>query len=270
MTESGLVFHGIVPRGAEECNKNVSSYSEEVFEMLATCHGLSKLNGELVGDPLEVRLFETSGCDLSLIASGGGSSAPVTMITNKATNKSWKIERRFDFSSEKMRSGVVITRADQRKRIFQVKGSPEAISKIVKPDTLPSNFPSLLNSFTRQGLRVLAFAYRSIGNDEDIVSMADQGPLEVEQFHDSKTLTKTEKPSMIYGGLILLANKLKAETPQTILDLHNANMKVAMITGDHVRTAVAVSYNCGILNAKGIAPKLFSLCYVYFNYDFSM
>jgi magnesium-transporting ATPase (P-type) len=199
--------------------------------MLSTCHGLSVLDEKLVGDPLELRLFQTSGCNMTQVTKGGGGGV-FTRIFHPSIDKSWKVVKRFDFNSEKMRSGAAVRRESDGRTTFHVKGSPEAISKIVEGRGLPDNFTSLLNSYTRQGLRVLAFAFRTVSEDEDVSSHADQASLE---------------KGLEYGGLILLANKLKEDTNITISKLKDANVKVAMITGDHVRTAVAVSYNCGIL-----------------------
>ncbi len=48
LTESGLDFHGIVSPHDGESSNNFSSIDDNALEMLSTCHGLSKLNGEAI------------------------------------------------------------------------------------------------------------------------------------------------------------------------------------------------------------------------------
>ena len=40
---------------------SLSVHAAGVLEMLATCHGLALLGHELVGDPLDQKLFEATG-----------------------------------------------------------------------------------------------------------------------------------------------------------------------------------------------------------------
>ena len=58
------------------------------LEIMASCHGLAKVNGELIGDPLEVKMFEASKWVLD-------------DIDNKVTlnNEVINIVKRYDFSS---------------------------------------------------------------------------------------------------------------------------------------------------------------------------
>ena len=36
-----------------------------VFEVMACCHSLAMAKGKLIGDPLEIKLFEASDCEIS-------------------------------------------------------------------------------------------------------------------------------------------------------------------------------------------------------------
>jgi magnesium-transporting ATPase (P-type) len=90
--------------------------------------------------------------------------------------------------------------------------------------------------YTQQGLRVLAYGYKELDAPTD--SSVQQ-------------LTQDElEQGLSFGGLILLANALKPETPSTIRSLVDGGIDVRMITGDHVQTAVAVAFQCGILQSS--------------------
>ena len=50
-------------------------------------------------------------------------------------------------------------------------------------------------------------------------------------------------------GLIIMENKLKAETFQAISNLKNANIRTIMCTGDNMLTALSVSRECQIIDS---------------------
>ena len=44
------------------------------------------------------------------------------------------------------------------------KGSPEIIAALSKQETVPENFQTILNAYTKQGYRVLAIAHKALSN----------------------------------------------------------------------------------------------------------
>jgi predicted P-type ATPase len=237
LTEKGLDFFGVLPAGADENDEpaqdaSIFRFKQDILESFSCCHSLSIIGREVVGDNLELRLFEATGSEMTQTV---GEKTIRTKVFSPILNDTWTLERRFDFSSYKMRSGVVCRKGSDQKLSFHVKGSPEAIAGIVERSSLPDNFTDLVSRYTSQGLRVLAFASRSMTKDEDYASPTDQMPLET---------------NLHYGGLILLANRLKDDTVETIACMNKANIKVAMVTGDHIRTAVAVAYECDIIPSE--------------------
>lgn len=83
----------------------------------------------------------------------------------------FEVLRRCDFSSEKQRNLVVVKHPDGTASVF-VKGSPEAVQQLVSRQSLPPEFHEVLESYTHQGLRVLALARRRLSqnaNDLDIM-----------------------------------------------------------------------------------------------------
>ena len=53
-----------------------------------------------------------------------------------------------------------------------------------------------------------------------------------------------------FVGLALLANPIRTDSREVILSLQAAHIRTAMVTGDHVHTAIAVARQCGLLPAK--------------------
>ncbi len=80
----------------------------------------------------------------------------------------------------------------------------------------------------RQGLRVLAFAYRKLAADHDR-----------ERFEED----------MVLAGLAGLEDPPRPEVPEALRKCHEAGIKVIMVTGDHPRTATAIAREIGLVKS---------------------
>lgn len=86
-------------------------------------------------------------------------------------------------------------------------------------------------SFSEQGLRVLAFAYK-----------VDIKPLS----------TETEK-DFVFLGLVSMVDPPRPESVQAVADAKNAGIRTVMITGDHKVTATAIARKIGIFEEGDLA-----------------
>lgn len=86
-------------------------------------------------------------------------------------------------------------------------------------------------SFSEQGLRVLAFAYK-----------VDIKPLS----------TETEK-DFVFLGLVSMVDPPRPESVQAVTDAKNAGIRTVMITGDHKVTATAIARKIGIFEDGDLA-----------------
>ena len=86
-------------------------------------------------------------------------------------------------------------------------------------------------SFSEQGLRVLAFAYK-----------VDIKPLS----------TETEK-DFVFLGLVSMVDPPRPESVQAVADAKNAGIRTVMITGDHKVTATAIARKIGIFEDGDLA-----------------
>jgi magnesium-transporting ATPase (P-type) len=53
---------------------------------------------------------------------------------------------------------------------------------------------------------------------------------------------------LTFEGLVLLSNPLNPESAAVVEALHKAEMAVCMVTGDHIKTAITVAYQCRLLH----------------------
>lgn len=79
-----------------------------------------------------------------------------------------------------------------------MKGSPEKISELCDPNSLPSNYDEVMSNYTKDGYRVIALATK------ELVGMTAEG------VH---TVSRGEVESELnFLGLLIMENKLKKET----------------------------------------------------------
>lgn len=153
-------------------------------------------------------------------------------------------EAPFD-SKRKMMSVVVRTRSG---RIVQhTKGAPDEIlarcTKIMTSDgvidltdEVRADVLSQNKSMADQALRVMASARRDWGNTAP------------ENF-DASNLEK----DMTFVGLSGMIDPVRPEVKAAIEEAHSAGMRVVMITGDHIDTAIAIATELGIIDNRNQA-----------------
>ena len=87
---------------------------------------------------------------------------------------------------------------------------------------VPNTFREVLNNFTRNGYRVLGLAKRVISADEwkGFTSGKVDGPLREDL-----------ELNLEFLGLLVMENRLKADTAIVILQLSEAAIRTVMVTG---------------------------------------
>ncbi len=100
-------------------------------------------------------------------------------------------------------------------------------------DSIKNDILSANEEFSKKGLRVLAFAMRSIGDKTDI--------------------TLEDETSYTFIGLISMMDPPRDEAVRAVSDASLGGIKTIMITGDHKITASAIAKNIGIMKDGDIA-----------------
>ena len=234
-------------------NKN-KDLKQLYVECLACCHCLTRVNNKLIGDPLDLKMFEGINWimkenqneisndniqnnlnEININTNYKNYSEPfILSYIRPKTEKGYEIGvvRRFDFVSKLQRMTVICKNINENYFKVFCKGSPEKIKKLCKQETIPSKFNDILDFYTSKGYRVLALASRNLQINEE----------------DSKKIKreKVEK-NLIFLGLLIIRNKLKDATQPTILTLDNADLRMVMATGDNILTSISVSKECNLV-----------------------
>ncbi|PIK40155.1 putative cation-transporting ATPase 13A3 [Apostichopus japonicus] len=252
LTEDGLDLWGVVPLQDSHFLPAIQKPSElthgPIVVAMATCHSLTIIDGKLSGDPLDLKMFEATNWILEEpgVESNELDTIAPTVVRPHSNETFYPngnselnpyeigIVRQFPFSSALQRMSVVTRTLDAKHMEVYVKGSPEMITSLCNSNTVPLDFQHVLQSYTEQGFRVLALAWRQLDP-------------KVSWHHVHKIPRGDLEANLTFLGLLVLQNALKSATSPVIAELHNANIRTVMVTGDNMLTAVSVAQECRMI-----------------------
>lgn len=228
-----IIFEELV-ENVETLSSNKQSYAHKIqsdeflLGCMASCHSLRFVDDKLVGDPLEVKMFDYTKWNFT--EEFGGSNVPLVYENIGKETFGYKILKEYEFISALRRMSVLVEK-DGFKHVF-VKGAPEVMLDICDPTTIPGNFEQLLHKYTHGGYRVIACAHKELSKKVDM-----------------KLLDREEAENdLSFAGFIVFENKLKASTKETLKELRSAAIRTVMCTGDNVLTAVSVGKECELID----------------------
>ncbi|XP_061113654.1 cation-transporting ATPase 13A2 isoform X2 [Conger conger] len=211
----------------------------QLLSALACCHSVALLRQQLLGDPLELKMIESTGWVLEEPGVEGefGSAqvlavmrppSPELQPQGVSIREPVAIVRRFPFSSALQRMCVVTVAPGGRSACVFLKGAPEMVASLCLRESVPAQFSETLRQFASEGFRVLALAYKPLDGQTDINTM-ERGALESE---------------LQLLGLLVMRNLVKPESADVISTLRQAQIRTVMVTGDNILTAVNVARSC--------------------------
>jgi cation-transporting ATPase 13A3/4/5 len=227
-------------------------------EAMASCHAITWVGDELVGDPLEIKMFQSTDWILDEVVPKSNSlvqeddiilakvkrspfsnAAPLNSFESEVAgggqdNYELAIIKRYDFEASLQRMSVVVKNwMDMSTRVY-VKGSPEKIMELCHPSSIPSDFHQALEEYTRKGYRVIALGFKNL----EKVNF-----LQIQAMHRDNV-----ENELFFLGLLVMENRLKATTRDTIKTLNTCHIRTIMATGDNTLTAISVGRECNILH----------------------
>lgn len=288
LTEDDLSFSEVRPVNAitkfhDEPVEDVTTLPStgHLITCLATCHGLTLIDGAIIGDPLDQKMFAATGWQLE---------EPAVEDTTKYDLLAPTVVRpppphlspKFQMSSPCVSSSetVITTSTTTTTPVTTI-----AIPSSPTPDgDLDTDQVGILRQFpfssslqrmsvvTRR-LKGSAFEVYVKGAPEVIVSLCD--PTTIAGDFDSVLMDYTKKgfrvlalayrplttsyvkmqratredieKNLSFLGLLVMGNMLKPETTRIIDILQNADIRCVMVTGDNMLTALSVARECHMI-----------------------
>ncbi|XP_013404305.1 probable cation-transporting ATPase 13A3, partial [Lingula anatina] len=254
LTEDGLDLFGVVPL-QENRFLHVVQHPTDLpigpfLTAMATCHSLTMIEGELKGDPLDLKMFESTNW---LLEEPGQDTSKfdimVPTIVKPITKESYYsgdtdkiafevgIVRQFVFTSALQRMSVITRTLGNTQMDLYCKGAPEKVASLCKQETLPEDYSDVLHRFTMKGFRVIALGWRQLDP-------------KLNWHHAMRVQRENIECELTFLGLIIMQNSLKPETTPVIRQLKAANIRVVMATGDNMHTAISVARDCAMVDEE--------------------
>ena len=194
----------------EETNDN----TQWIAQIAALCNDAQILDDATIGDPTELAL-------VTLSHKHG--------LNHQALRKRTPREGEAPFDSDRKRMSTAHKVGDAL--IMMSKGAPDSIlevssyllkdgKEIPLTEEIKKEILSVNESFAKDALRVLGFAYKKIETAGDLLS---------------------EETDMVFVGLTGMMDPPREEVKEAIKLCHQAGIRVVMITGDHPVTAEAIA-----------------------------
>uniref|UniRef100_A0ACB8EEJ0 Uncharacterized protein n=1 Tax=Sphaerodactylus townsendi TaxID=933632 RepID=A0ACB8EEJ0_9SAUR len=256
LTEEGLDIWGVVPQE----NRTFLPIVHEVRcvgdgplrRCLVTCHTVSLLRDQPIGDPVDLKMLESTGWTQETVEGEEaeaqvirlfGSKALVVMKPPPLVDQPFDahtlpvaVLRRFPFASSLQRMSVVVKLPGGGPSEAYMKGAPETVASRCKQESVPVDFSETLCHYTSDGFRVLGLSYKPMAS--------------VRTLEEAQAVPRDSVESgMFFLGFLMMKNVLKPDTAPVIHLLRSADIRPVMVTGDNMLTAVNVARSCRMVEA---------------------
>ena len=259
-----LPFHdSTLEKDLEDQDSEQSRILHGFFAVLGLCHTVLAAEPEpgvieyKAQSPDEAALVQ-SAADVGFVFRGRDKNI-VRLSTPFADHPDeYELLHVLEFNSSRKRMSVILRKMDDEGRIFLLsKGADNVIfERLAKDDSqreLREKTDKDLQHFATEGLRTLCLAYKVLDPKvydkwareyhEATVSLADR------EDHIERVSNSIEQ-DLILLGATAIEDKLQDGVPEAISDLKRAGMKVWVLTGDKLETAVAIGYTTHLLTAE--------------------
>lgn len=235
-----------------------SRAAEHFMLALAVCHTV--ITERTPGDPPQIEFKAESPDEAALVGTARdcgftvlGRSKDDLILNILGEQRSYTVLNILEFNSSRKRMSAIIRMPDGTIRLF-CKGADSIIySRLArgKQQDLRKATADHLEMFAREGLRTLCVADRRLSEEEyqewskehDIAAAA----LTERDEKLDRVASQIEQDLMLIGGTAI-EDRLQDGVPDTISLLAHAGIKLWVLTGDKVETAINIGFSCNLLD----------------------
>lgn len=232
--------------------------NDQFMLALALCHTV--ISETTPGDPPRIEFKAQSPDEAALVATARdvgytvlGNSQGGIRLNIQGQDRTYQVLNTLEFNSTRKRMSAIIRMPDNKIILF-CKGADSIIySRLARGEQseLRRTTAEHLEMFAREGLRTLCIAQRELDEEEyrkwnmehELAAAAIQDREDkLEAVSDS-----IERDLTLLGGTAI-EDRLQEGVPDTIALLAEAGIKLWVLTGDKVETAINIGFSCNLLN----------------------
>ncbi|KAJ4469887.1 phospholipid-transporting ATPase 1 [Lentinula aciculospora] len=232
------------------------------FRALAVCHTVLADKPDPERDPFHLEYKAESPDEAALVAAARDVGFPFINkgkdgidIEVMGQKERYEVLKVLEFNSTRKRMSVVV-RNPEGKLILYTKGADSVIYARLAEDhdvRLKEQTNQDMEVFANGGLRTLCIAYRVLEEEEYLnwERAYDQATNAIENRDEEidKANERVEHSLRILGATAL-EDKLQEGVPEAIETLHRAGIKLWILTGDKLQTAIEIGYSCNLLKQE--------------------
>ncbi|RKF75454.1 Phospholipid-transporting ATPase DNF1 [Golovinomyces cichoracearum] len=232
--------------------------NEQFMLALALCHTV--IPETIPGDVKKILFKAQSPDEAALVATARDcgftvlDSKPGSIRLNvQGVDRNYEVLNILDFNSTRKRMSAIV-RTPKNQIILFCKGADSVIYSRLKPGQqveLRKTTAEHLEMFAREGLRTLCVAQRQLSEEEYLYWNREYlKASSAIQDRDEKmeVLADFIERDLILLGGTAIEDRLQEAVPDTIALLAEAGIKLWVLTGDKVETAINIGFSCNLLN----------------------
>ncbi|CAO2187968.1 unnamed protein product [Urochloa humidicola] len=250
-------------RWAKECSRDVI---EMFFRVLAVCHtAIPVADKNSAGMPYEAESPD-EGALVTAARELGFEFYHRTQTTISVheydpvfggkVDRTYKLLNILEFSSARKRMSVIVRTEEGRLFLF-CKGADSVIFERLSKDNEKACLAKTkchINEYSEAGLRTLVLAYRELNEEQYALWNQEYSAAKnsVHNDHDEAVEKASEdiEKDLVLLGATAVEDKLQNGVPECIHKLAQAGIKIWILTGDKLETAVNIGYSCNLLRKE--------------------
>lgn len=232
--------------------------NEHFMLALAVCHTV--ITEQTPGDPPQIEFKAQSPDEAALVSAARdcgftviGRAGDDLVLNIMGEERTYTVLNTLEFNSSRKRMSAIVRMPDGSIRLF-CKGADSIIySRLAhgKQHDLRQKTAEQLEMFAREGLRTLCVADRLL-SEEEYESWSREHDIAAAALTDreqklEQVASAVEQDLMLIGGTAI-EDRLQDGVPDTISLLADAGIKLWVLTGDKVETAINIGFSCNLLN----------------------
>lgn len=248
---SNLIAHA---KGSDE----PAQFIGEFFRILSVCHSVlvSKVDPEF--DPYLLRYKAQSPDEAALVDAARATGFVFTgrdlhgvTVDVFGKQETYQLLNMIEFNSSRKRMSVIVRKPDGQICLY-CKGADTVVFERLRPgqQVMIDITNKHLEEFAREGLRTLCLAY-SVLEEEQYYRWNLRFQEASMSLNDREALmdacAEEIEQNLVFVGATAIEDKLQDGVPEAIQILSRAGMKLWVLTGDKLETAVNIGYSCNLL-----------------------
>lgn len=179
------------------------------------------------------------------------------------TTEKYTVLHILEFTSDRKRMSVLLRSHTTNQLVLLMKGADDKVLAALAPHQHKKEIIADVEHFAQLGLRTLCLCQRVVSESEytkwsiklnkAATAMKDRESLVADAY------AEIEKDFQ-FVGITAIEDKLQQGVPETIELLRRAGIKIWMLTGDKLATAVQIATSCNLINPTSVlAGEVFTI-----------